>query len=79
MQHVNCEEQPSIASRFLGMAVQSTRGAKQNAPGSIVLSKGWAQHRTAGLFALEVTETLKRTSTNALRTIALSEVCDLKE
>ncbi|KAI4128888.1 MAG: hypothetical protein LQ347_004000 [Umbilicaria vellea] len=49
------EDRPSITSRIPGMAVETARDAKQNAPGSTVLWKGLAQHRTAGLFTPENT------------------------
>lgn len=55
MQRAEREERPSITSRTPGMAVETARDAKQNAPGSTVLWKGVAQHRTAGLFTPENT------------------------
>ncbi|KAA6414871.1 MAG: hypothetical protein FRX48_01621 [Lasallia pustulata] len=50
MQRAECEERPSVVSRIPGMAIETAKDAKQNAPGSTVLWKGLAQHRTAGLF-----------------------------
>jgi hypothetical protein len=54
-QRAGREERPPIASRIPGMAVESAREAKENAPGSIILWKGLAQSRTIDLFTQENT------------------------
>ncbi|MCJ1319341.1 hypothetical protein MMC15_004677 [Xylographa vitiligo] len=50
-QRAQREERPSVDSTIPGMAVETARHAKQNAPGSIVLWKGLARYRTNGLFS----------------------------